>query len=353
MSAASKTKTYDVVSTDVRRMTKLHTPAGDIKFTSLMKLIYAYIWTFQENKERGNDDPIHTNTNVIAWEMGVSEKAVIDALKALDAAGVVIKHTIKVRGNVNSSNYVAIPPASVVALGITPPKPGNGKVSNPASKKTEEKQGEQEDGKSDEQAKQAEPTNQPTDTPADQNVDLASEPAPASAGQQFGVSESVGNNGNAVSATDSVNISNSKPLRTEIASLEDLTYWRNAGPSGFGFMEYGGEFGETDVGRIAALIDLHYFNAMNQITIIDGNGVVTEAFINSLTGDVAPNRNDDGTLHSFQYVYWVARHTQDERDGVTVRTREEYMAEAMPWHIPPHLLSTPTPEPEYDEDLNF
>ena len=43
MTAAAKTKNYDVVPTDVRRMTKLHTPAGDIKFTSLMKLIYAYI----------------------------------------------------------------------------------------------------------------------------------------------------------------------------------------------------------------------------------------------------------------------------------------------------------------------
>lgn len=87
--------------------------------------------------------------------------------------------------------------------------------------------------------------------------------------------------------------------------------------------------------------------------IFDEHGVITEAFINSLTGDVAPNRNADGTLQSFQYVYWVARHTQDERDGVTVRTREEYMAEAREWHIPSHLLSTPTAEPEYEEDPNF
>lgn len=181
MSAAAKTKNYDVVPTDVRRMTKFHTPGKDIKFTSLMKLIYSYIWTFQENENRGNDDPIHTNTNVIAWEMGVSEKAVIDALKALDAAKVVIKHTVKVRGNVNSSNYVAIPPASVVALGVTPPKPSNGKAER---KKIEEKQ---RSGKSDEEEKQAEPTNPPAATPADQNPDLAVVSAPSIAGQRDSV----------------------------------------------------------------------------------------------------------------------------------------------------------------------
>ncbi|MES4678368.1 hypothetical protein [Klebsiella pneumoniae] len=87
--------------------------------------------------------------------------------------------------------------------------------------------------------------------------------------------------------------------------------------------------------------------------IFDDRGVITEAFINSLTGDVAPNRNADGTLKSFQYVYWVARHTQDALDGISTRTKDEYMAEARPWHIPPHLLSTPTTEPEYDEDPKF
>lgn len=170
MSAASKTKKYDVVPTDVRRMTKLHTAAGDIKFTSLMKLIYSYIWTFQENENRGNDDPIHTNTDVIAWEMGVSEKALIDAIKALDAAKVVIKQTVKVRGNVKSSNYVAIPPASVVALGVTPPKPGNGKVSNSANKKSEEKKGNGHKEAAKAETPQAESANQPADTPTGQSA---------------------------------------------------------------------------------------------------------------------------------------------------------------------------------------
>lgn len=193
MTAAAKTKNYDVVPTDVRRMTKLHTPAGDIKFTSLMKLIYAYIWTFQENENRGNDDPIHTNTDVIAWEMGVSEKALIAALMALDAAKVVIKGTENVRGPVNSSNYVAIPPASVVALGITPPKPGKRK----APKKSEEKHGN--DNGHEEAAEAETPqteqaaaaatssTDAPTGESADQSSDLASESATSTAGQRYSV----------------------------------------------------------------------------------------------------------------------------------------------------------------------
>ncbi|EMB3265765.1 TPA: hypothetical protein JD053_16200 [Klebsiella michiganensis] len=96
-------------------------------------------------------------------------------------------------------------------------------------------------------------------------------------------------------------------------------------------------------------------NGNNEVKpeIFDDRGVITEAFINSLAGDVAPNRNADGTLQSFRYVYWVARHTQDALDGISTRTKDEYMAEAQPWHIPPHLLSTPTPEPEYNEDPEF
>ena len=96
-------------------------------------------------------------------------------------------------------------------------------------------------------------------------------------------------------------------------------------------------------------------NGNNEVKpeIFDDRGVITEAFINSLAGAVAPNRNADGTLQSFRYVYWVARHTQDALDGISTRTKDEYMAEAQPWHIPPHLLSTPTPEPEYNEDPEF
>lgn len=86
MSAAAKTKNYDVVPTSVRRMTKLHTPAGDIKFTPLMKLIYSYIWTFGGMRTGAmmiRFIPILTSS---PREMGISERALIDALNALDAA---------------------------------------------------------------------------------------------------------------------------------------------------------------------------------------------------------------------------------------------------------------------------
>lgn len=130
------------------------------------------------------------------------------------------------------------------------------------------------------------------------------------------------------------------------ADIFDLKLWREGGSSAFGFMEYGAEHGETDVDRVVALIDQHYFEALMQITIFDEDGVVTEEFINALSGDAAPNRNADGSLQSIKYVYWVARHSQDERDGIPVRTREEYMAEAKPEYFPFHLLPDDVSERE-------
>ena len=56
------------------------------------------------------------------------------------------------------------------------------------------------------------------------------------------------------------------PRRADILILSS---GEEEGPSGFGFMEYGKEHGETDVDRTAALIDQHYFEALNQITIFD------------------------------------------------------------------------------------
>ncbi|HBR6506638.1 TPA: hypothetical protein L9117_005263 [Klebsiella pneumoniae] len=256
MSAASKTKNYDVVPTDVRRMTKLHTPGKDIKFTSLMKLVYAYIWTFQENKERGNDDPIHTNTDVIAWEMGVSEKAIIAALMVLDAAKVVIKGTENVRGPVNSSNYVAIPPASVVALGITPPKPGKRK----APKKSEAKHGndnghEQAETPQTEQAAAAatSSTDAPTGESAYQSANLADESATPDVGQRDSVesdddgsSDDRADGNNAVKQQEYDDDPKFPPEETEpeetagrvMAPLDDLRCWSEVG-SGEGMDDYG------------------------------------------------------------------------------------------------------------------
>ncbi|EPJ2974177.1 TPA: hypothetical protein NPN46_002919 [Klebsiella pneumoniae] len=265
MSAAAKTKNYDVVPTSVRRMTKLHTPAGDIKFTPLMKLIYSYIWTFQGNENRGNDDPIHTNTNVIAWEMGISERALIDALNALDAARVVIKGTVKVRGNVNSSNYVAIPPASVVTLGVTPPSPGKRKVIK-KGKKTDEKAAEAATQAEQAPSTATPSTDAPAGTPADQSPDLASESATSTAGQRYSVesdndrsSDDLTNGGHEMSQdeqecqeyNDDPPFPREKPEPEEtagrvIAPLDDLRHWSYVGDDGLA--NYGVIWGVSGAG---------------------------------------------------------------------------------------------------------
>lgn len=231
-----KTDTYDVVYSSIRRITKLRTKEGEIRFTGTMKLIYAYIWTFQENKKRGNDEPIHTNTNVLAWEMGVSEKAMIDALKALDAARVVIKRTVKVRGNVNSSNYVAIPLASVVSLGITPPHPNESKSKTKKTKKAAQPKIEES-----ENGVQQDDEQQPSG--------VASESAPNDYEQRSGVSESAGDSCDDVSANDAVN-------ERYYADLDTLNNWVE-GYDDEGFMAYGAMWGITKPGAITDLIKSH------------------------------------------------------------------------------------------------
>lgn len=257
-----KTDTYDVIYSRIRRITKLRTAEGDIRFTATMKLIYAYIWTFQENKNRGNDDPIHTNTNVIAWEVGVSEKAAIDALKALDAAKVVIKRTVKVRGNVNSSNYTAIPPASVAVLGITPPHPDESK-SKPKEKKVAV-------GPTGDALHHGCATG--TDEPTNEEKKGDDESDQGNAGKRDGVSDVYSDQHDDISANDAVNGAESERWETpQRADIFDLKIWREGGPSAFGFMEYGKEHGETDVERITALINQHYLEALSQKSSISGD----------------------------------------------------------------------------------
>lgn len=98
-------------------------------------------------------------------------------------------------------------------------------------------------------------------------------------------------------------------------------------------------------------------HAVKQPKIFDDRGVITEAFINSLKGDGAPRRNDDGTLKSYAYTYRLARayeaHRCGKPDAEIMDCLDTWMKLAQPWHIPPHLLSKNTPEPEYDEDPKF
>ncbi|MEN0630196.1 hypothetical protein AAIG33_22650 [Phytobacter ursingii] len=227
----------------------------------------------------------------IADDHDVSTKTVTRNAKRLVEMGV-LEVKPKERGRGNIYITISIP--ELIAM----------KTSEKVTPKSEEKQGngngheEAAISQAEQAATTATPsTDAPAGTPADQSPDLASESATPAVGQR----DSVAFDGDADTAGTDGN------------------------------------------------------NAVKQPEIFDDRGVITEAFINSLTGDVAPNRNADGTLQSFRYVYWVARHTQDALDGISTRTKDEYMAEARPWHIPPHLLSTPIPttEPEYDEDPKF
>lgn len=147
--------------------------------------------------------------------------------------------------------------------------------------------------------------------------------------------------------------------RQEVPQREDIQiykYWREEGPSGFGFKEYGAKHGETDVDMIAALIDQHYSDAFSQITIFDENGVVTEAFINALSRGEAPNRNDDGTLQKYGFAYAMARAYQAHREGKPEDEIQHsipvWIESALPEHIPAHLLPTDSPpsEPTLDFD---
>lgn len=221
---------HDRLNADVRRLKHLIANDGEkIAFGSSMKIVYAYLVTFQGNPKRLNwPKPIHPNMELIAWECGVSKPTAQKAINNLVAAGVVVKTQISLGSGFESNAYVILQQADVFKRGVTPPKPLKGKQ-------------------------------KPDETPNEQ---------PA-------------------------------------------------------------------------------------MQIFDDRGVVTEAFIDSLKDGDAPNRNEDGTLESFRYAYSIARYTQDKKEGIPVRTREEYMGEAQPWHVPAHLLPKGTSEPEYGEDPKF
>ncbi|SPW26801.1 hypothetical protein [Edwardsiella tarda] len=94
-----------------------------------------------------------------------------------------------------------------------------------------------------------------------------------------------------------------------------------------------------------------------QIQIFDDSGRVTEEFITSLDNNTEiepPKRNEQGKILSFRYVYWLARAAQDLQNGLSVRTPDEYMKEAMPEHIPSHLLAPLKPQsgPELVEEFD-
>ncbi|MCR3706742.1 MULTISPECIES: DUF6945 domain-containing protein [Citrobacter freundii complex] len=169
--------------------------------------------------------------------------------------------------------------------------------------------------------------------------------------QQSGVPQS-----DSDSSYDAVNNSEQQS-QPQITNIDDLTYWRESGPSGFGFMEYGAKHGEAEVEKVTALIEQHYFDAL---TIFDENGVVTEEFIDALSGNDAPKRNDDGTLKKYGFAYAMARAYLAHREG---KSEEEIMSSipvwikaAQTWHVPANLLPinlTPSESPIVSDEEEF
>lgn len=123
--------TNDRLYTEVKRLQALISDDGSkIPFTGNMKIVYAYLYTFQTSKSRKNyPEPIHPNMEVIAWENGISKPTAQKAVDALMLAGVLIKGQIQVRSGFKSNSYVVLKPSKVVARGVTPPHPNASKHS--------------------------------------------------------------------------------------------------------------------------------------------------------------------------------------------------------------------------------
>ncbi|HCT4275599.1 hypothetical protein UD636_09215 [Citrobacter braakii] len=123
--------TFDRNYTEVKRLKVLIADDGTkIPFSANMKVVYAYLYTFQTNKERRNyPEPIHPNMEIIAWENGITKPTAQKAVDDLMRAGVLIKDQVQVGSGFKSNNYVVLKPSEVVARGITPPHPNASKYS--------------------------------------------------------------------------------------------------------------------------------------------------------------------------------------------------------------------------------
>lgn len=123
--------TFDRNYTEVKRLKVLIADDGTkIPFSANMKVVYAYLYTFQTNKDRRNyPEPIHPNMEIIAWENGITKPTAQKAVDDLMRAGVLIKDQIQVGSGFKSNNYVVLKPSKVVARGVTPPHPNASKYS--------------------------------------------------------------------------------------------------------------------------------------------------------------------------------------------------------------------------------
>lgn len=123
--------TFDRNYTEVKRLKVLVAENGTkMPFSANMKVVYAYLYTFQTNKDRRNyPNPIHPNMELIAWENGITKPTAQKAVDDLMRAGVLIKDQIQVGSGFKSNNYVVLKPSKVVARGVTPPHPSASKYS--------------------------------------------------------------------------------------------------------------------------------------------------------------------------------------------------------------------------------
>lgn len=322
--------TFDRNYTEVKRITTLTSKNGVVKvgkgkdsklvpvpdgtkvpFTGNMKIVYAYLFTFQDNDKRhDNAAPIHPNMGLIAWENGITKPTAQKAVDALMQAGVLIKGHIQVGGGFMSNNYVVLKPSKVVTMGITPSHPNEAKSKNQKLEEVEQ------NGKSESK----EPNH------------AAVEPSALGNGEQYSIRQPADHRGHDVSPGDDE--VDAPPFPEEKQKPEQPEHKEQVKPF--------------------------------EGPIFDKNGVVIEAFINSLKGADEPKRNTDGTLQKYGFAYAMARAYQADRDGIL--SHEEIRDSITPWiksalpeHIPAHLLPKPAPElkpkpepePEFDTDSPF
>lgn len=254
-----------------------------LKITGNMKILLSLIYSY-EKKSRTYYESITT----LGKRVGLEPQAARSLVSKLCDAGMISYEERK--GSSHIFHSKPLNQELMTLIGDEKPK----KSSKATNKKSEEKQ---ENGNGHEQAEtpqaeQAAATATPSaDEPADHNPGMAAEPAQSVAKLRSGVeSDPEHGSGAGTDDTDAV-----KPQEPEI---------------------------------------------------FDDYGVVTEAFINSLTGDGAPRRNDDGTLKSYAYTYRLARaydaHRCGKPDAEIMDCLDTWMKQAQPWHIPQHLLPKQT-----------
>ncbi|WMY75828.1 hypothetical protein RHD99_07775 [Buttiauxella selenatireducens] len=261
--------TFDRNYTEVKRITTLTSKNGidkvgngkdsmlvpvpdgtKVPFTGNMKIVYAYLFTFQDNEKRHNyPAPIHPNMEMIAWENGITKPTAQKAVDALMLAGVLIKDQIQVGNGFKSNNYVVLKPSKVVEMGIIPTHPSEAKSKNQKQQPEENNNG-----------KSKEPNH------ADDVV-----PSTADTGESEFVQQLASDRFDDVSPDDEVSeeedpvfpVPKAEPEQSpavqtepERADFINLEYWFHGGEEDR--EEYGRQWGKTKPGEITDLIHSHY-----------------------------------------------------------------------------------------------